>query len=396
MAASILSSLCFLLAALAWPHVLGRMLELRWQIADLRPGLAALSVCAALGGALLLWQRARVDAWLTQRLPSRRSVALAGIALSLSLGASALAAELALRALGLPFRVEKTPSEYALARFDPERGWTYVPDRSHVQRFGADAREISLHFDARGLRVPAPEATRDPGRPSLLLVGCSYAMGHGVSYQESLAGRLEAAPEFPLQVVNLGVQAYGTDQALLALRRGLDEFDARAVVYPFICDHIARNSNADRRILRPTRRFLGTKPRFALDAEGRPYLDEPAHTYTAQWESRIWNLLQIRLAGWGPPPSLELTRALVREMKRETEAHGARLVVVQWEMSDPPPYCGEHPLDGLDVDVIDASHGAPPDWRDWKIPGDGHPDARAHARVSALVREELRAMGVVP
>jgi hypothetical protein len=272
----------------------------------------------------------------------------------------------------------------------------YVPGRSTVQRFGADQREVALHFDERGARVPAAGAARDPKRPSLLLVGCSYAMGHGVRYEESLAGQLEAAPGFPLQVVNLGVQAYGTDQALLALRHGLAEFDVRAVVYPFICDHIARNSNSDRRILRPTRRFLGTKPRFALDAGGRPYLSEPAHEYGTPWESRLWSLLQIRLAGWGPPPSLELTRALVQEMQRETEQHGAKLVVVQWEMSTPPPYCGAHPFEGLDVDLIDTSAGAPAGWKDWKIPDDGHPDARAHARVSALALEKLRALQVIP
>jgi hypothetical protein len=395
-AAWISSLLCFVLAALAWPGVLGRFVELRWQIADLRPALGVISVCAALGGALLLHRRARVDAWLARAFPSRRRATLAALAVSLSLVLSVGAAELALRALGLPFRVEKTPSEYALARFDAERGWVYVPGRSTVQRFGADQREVALHFDARGVRVPAPEAARDPRRPSLLLVGCSYAMGHGVRYEDSLAGRLEATPGFPLQVVNLGVQAYGTDQALLALRRGLEEFDARAVVYPFICDHIARNSNSDRRILRPTRRFLGTKPRFALDSEGRPQLSEPAHEYDTPWESRLWSMLRIRLAGWGPPPSLELTRALVREMQRESEAHGAKLVVVQWEMSTPPAYCGAHPLDGLDLDVIDTAQAAPADWKDWKIPGDGHPDARAHARVSALVLEELRKLAVIP
>jgi hypothetical protein len=393
-AASIPSLLCFALAALAWPGVLGRLVELRWQIADLRPAFAVTSVCLGLAGVVLLWQRARVEAWLARGFSSRRA-ALAASAASFSLALAVLGAELALRALGLPFRVEKTPSEYALARFDPERGWAYLPERSHVQRFGDAQREVALHFDARGARVPAPGAARDPGRPSLLVIGCSYAMGHGVRYEDSLAGRLESTPGFPLQVVNLGVQAYGTDQALLALRRGLAEFDARAVVYPFICDHIARNSNSDRRVLRPTRRFLGTKPRFALDSAGHPYLSEPAHEYDAPWESRLWSLLQVRLAGWGPPPSLDLTRALVSEMKRETEARGAVLVVVNWEMSAPPPYCGEHPLAGLELALVDTRRDAPAGWSDWKIPGDGHPDERAHARVSALVLDELKALEVI-
>ncbi len=396
MAGLVFSLLCFLLAALAWPGVLGHFVELRWQIADLRPACAVVSLCTALAGVLALRRRARIDAWLARAFASPRRVVLGALSLALSIAFSLAAAELALAALGLPFRVEKTPPEYALAQFDAERGWAYLPGRSTVQKFGSDQREVALHFDARGARVPAPEAARDPRAPSLLLVGCSYAMGHGVRYEDSLAGRLEAAPGFPLQVVNLGVQAYGTDQALLALRRGLAEFDTRVVVYPFICDHIARNANSDRRILRPTRRFLGTKPRFALDSEGRPYLSEPAHEYTDGWQSRLWAMLQIRLAGWGPPPSLELTRALVSEMKRETEAHGARLVVVDWQMDSPPAYCGEHPLADLDLALVDTRRDAPPGWNDWKIPGDGHPDPRAHERVAGLVLEELRELQVLP
>jgi hypothetical protein len=395
-AASVASVLCFAVAVLAWPGVVGRWVELRWQIGDLHPLLTGVSLGAALVGALSLGFRARIDAWLARALPSPRRLSLAAIALSCSIALGVLAAEVALRVLGLPFRVEKTPSEYALARFDRTTGWSYVPGRSTVQRFGSDAREIPLHFDVHGARVPAPDSARDPERPSLLLIGCSYAMGHGVRYEESLAGRLEATPGFPYQVVDLGVQAYGTDQALLALRRGLETFDAHVVVYPFICDHVARNSNSDRRVLRPTRRFLGTKPRFALDAQGLPYLSDAPREYGPRFESKLWALLQIRLAGWGPVPSLPLTRALVAQMKHESEAHGARFLVVQWEMRTPPPYCGEHPLEGLELDLIDTRRDAPADWNDWTIPGDGHPDARAHQRVSELVLAKLRGLGLVP
>ena len=72
-----------------------------------------------------------------------------------------------------------------------------------------------LHFDEAGLRVPSEEYRHDLDTPTLILGGGSFTMGHGLPYEDSFAGRLAAMPDFQLQLVNLGVQAYGTDQALL-------------------------------------------------------------------------------------------------------------------------------------------------------------------------------------
>jgi hypothetical protein len=41
------------------------------------------------------------------------------------------------------------------------------------------------------------------------------------------------------------------------------------------------------------------------------------------------------------------------------------------------------------VPVLDPSVDAPPDWSDWTIEGDGHPDARAHRRVAELLLPRL-------
>ena len=77
-------------------------------------------------------------------------------------------------------------------------------------------------------------------------------------------GNFDTLEEVPYQVVNLGVQGYGSDQALLALKKHLPKFNAKIVVYTFIENHILRNGNYDRRMLVPTARFLGTKPQFIL------------------------------------------------------------------------------------------------------------------------------------
>ena len=68
-------------------------------------------------------------------------------------------------------------------------------------------------------------------------------MGHDLSYEESFVGKFEALQEVPYQIVNLGVQGYGSDQALLTLKRYLPKFQTKVVVYTFIEDHILRNGN---------------------------------------------------------------------------------------------------------------------------------------------------------
>jgi hypothetical protein len=312
---------------------------------------------------------------------------LANAALALlSVIVALLAAEVALRLVGLPFDDGWTPSEYAMARFDPELGWSYVPGRSVVQTFGEPPREVSKHFDAFGARVPSPERPSVGGIPSVLLVGDSFAMGHGVTYEESLAGRLDEALD--LQVVNLGVQAYGTAQALLRLRGAIDRFETRAVVHTFIGEHVLRDAIEDRRLLLPTARFHGTKPRFALDRQGRLVRVHEPRPHSEHTYSRLVAAVRSAYLRRGPGPDPAVTRALLREMHREVRARGAAFLVVNWEQA---AYPGRRDVfEGLDVPWIDAREGAPAGWDEWVIAGDGHPDARAHAHVARRVLEALR------
>ena len=202
-------------------------------------------------------------------------------------------------------------------------------------------------------------------------------------------------PDVPYQMVNLGVQAYGTDQALIRLERHFDEFDTRAVVYTFIAAHLQRNDNDDRRLLYPTARFLSTKPEFALRSDGTLFLDKRPILYRDLSYSRIWACLRLRWQAIGPPPSVELTRALIREMRDYVESRGAEFFVVNWDQDTPMsavPAGRPGPLAGLDVRVLDTRESAPPAWDDWTIRGDGHPDGRAHRRVANLIAKELRGL----
>lgn len=306
------------------------------------------------------------------------------------LGAGLLLSEGALRILGLPFRETFTPSENAIAGYDSELGWSYVPNRTTNVRFGRMAEGVAVHINGIGARVVAAGAQHDPSAPSVVFVGCSFTFGHGLPYQETFVGRLASLPDFRYQAVNLGVQGYGTDQALLILQRHLERLNVRIVVYTFMYDHPWRNANYDRRVFLPDGRFLGTKPLFGVSSNGTLVLERRPCLYSEYRYSRVVAALERARYLYGPDPSYDLTRSLVREMKRSVEARGARLIVVHWRWSSHLRGADVGlPFDGLGLDLIDTGIGSPAEFDTWRIPGDGHPDARAHWHVARLIQGRL-------
>jgi hypothetical protein len=315
-----------------------------------------------------------------------------------------LVAEAICRWQRIPYRERWTPRENALARFDPELGWSYLPGHTAYQRF--DDRDVPFHFDADGIRVPTAETKLEPSRPSVLFVGCSFTMGHGLPYEETFVGQFAALPGMPYQAVNLGVQAYGSDQALLALEKFLPRFDTEVVVYTFLPVHIARNGNHDRRLWFPTARFLGTKPLYGLASDGRLVLEQRPGRYEDGLRSWFYDALKIAVLERSksfPPYPLDLTREILRNMQALAAGRGARFVLLYWDLGEfydiklevQRAVPVERVLDGLDVDLIRVSTGAPADWKTMLLSGSGHPNAELNRHVAHLLSEYFRAHGLV-
>jgi hypothetical protein len=386
--------LCVLLLALSflvWPGFLERQISLEWRLGNMR--LPAYTLQALLAGAAAVTGLLRrpINSRCVAMFPSRKHFFFALVAATMSLAVTLAALESACRLLDLPVRFRTARAEHVIAKFDSELGWAYLPNSSVVSSFGSDRRMIPSHFDELGIRVRAPGRKHDPGAPTVLLVGDSFTMGHGVVFEETFAGRLEARPDFPYQVVNLGVQAYGTDQSFLMLKRHFKRWNTKVVVYTFIEDHIVRNSNYDRRMLQVEANVAGTKPLYGLGSNGMLYLrkmpyrfaDHPTTPY-------LWRYLEIAWNRLGPRPSIPLTLALVQEMRRFTEANGAVFLLVYWSGQGAKPTPRPLLFDSMGLEILDTGADAPADWRNWIIPGDGHPDSRAHARVAQLLYQRLR------
>jgi hypothetical protein len=315
------------------------------------------------------------------------------VVISLALGFAL--AELVLTVIRFPFDASKTPSETRIARFDADLGWSYVPRSSSTQSFGHAKRKVVLAFDRIGARCNDPERVLDGLRPTLLFIGDSFTMGHGVSYDECVSGIVERAIGSRFQVINLGVQAFGSDQAYLMLLRHISSFNVKAVVYTFIAEHVQRNAVSDRRLMFRYRRyqFVGTKPAFGLEHGALRLADAPMR-YEDMSSSSLLALTKMAYIAWCEPPAIELTRQIVIAMNNTVQDHGAALVVVHWDQARNPSQYGDQVLGGLGMNVLDTRDAPPEGWTSWKIPGDGHPTPQAHEHVAKLLLERLRGLGI--
>src|SRR6185369_4990352 len=79
--------------------------------------------------------------------------------------------EVGLRIVHIPYHPEWEPSENAIARFDKELGWSYLPNLNRPVLF--ENSERMVYTDSNGIRVPSPGYNLSADKPSVLFVGCS-------------------------------------------------------------------------------------------------------------------------------------------------------------------------------------------------------------------------------
>jgi lysophospholipase L1-like esterase len=88
-------------------------------------------------------------------------------------------------------------------------------------------------IDANGMRREEPLPPKDPDRFRIIVVGDSLTYGEGIDAFWAYPAQLERAlqPEFRVEVLNLGVRAYGSEDILDLLRDFVPELEPDLVVY---------------------------------------------------------------------------------------------------------------------------------------------------------------------
>lgn len=112
-------------------------------------------------------------------------------------------------------------------KYDSRYGWAHNPGASgYFETFGVQA---FVTINSKGFRGPEIEHARDQKRQRVLVLGDSYVWGYGVKDDEVFTERLRAAmPE--VEIVNMGVSGYGTDQELLLYRDEGYKYQADLVI----------------------------------------------------------------------------------------------------------------------------------------------------------------------
>ncbi len=128
--------------------------------------------------------------------------------------------------------------EQALQR-DAELG--YVPRANATVHYAPFAATFTTNAD--GLRGPRVPRAKDPNRKRIVVLGDSFAWGHGVSAGEAFPELLAAALA-DVDVVNLGVPGYDLPRELALFRRIGLSYKPDLVVLA-LCQNDIRDAQAD-------------------------------------------------------------------------------------------------------------------------------------------------------
>jgi hypothetical protein len=276
-----------------------------------------------------------------------------------------VASELVVSSLHRHAAEQEPASQEPRRRLDPQLGWTFVPARVAQHKEGG--RIIEYAFDASGYRVRRLDEPVDPERPTIVFTGESMIVGEGLTWDESVPAQTGAI--LGIQSANLAVSAYANDQSYMRLRSELPRFrQPVAVVSVFTPTLFDRNMDDDRPHL------------------GRDLVWMPA---TERW--RLLEILRL-LVRYRKEETIERGITVTREVLQASGdlawARGASplIVVPQFLPEEPGEQAiRQRVLDGTSVPVVRVEL----DGR-WRIPGDGHPDARAAHAMAVAIAARLR------
>ena len=230
-----------------------------------------------------------------------------------------------------------TRPKYGSDTFDRELGW--------IPRAGYESGDGRVRVNAQSIRATriypssAPDGTR-----RVVIVGDSYTWGENVGNAETFAAQMESVAT-GLEVLNLGVHGYGTDQQLLRLRRDGLPFRPDVVVLAIFGQNIHRNVLRFRDYAKP--RFVLEDGALVLEPRTVPSPEELLRTSQRLPVSRLLALgrraftnalARSTLGDVSRSERWYVTRALLHAAWRESEAAGARflLVYIPWTVRREP------------------------------------------------------------
>ncbi len=209
----------------------------------------------------------------------------------------------------------------AVDQFDPQLGWVPAPG----------FRSEGLNINSAGLRgLREYELTKPAGVRRILVIGDSFTFGEDVRDEEVYPARLEEHLS-GVEVRNLGVRGYGTDQQYLRLQRmGFDD-QPDLVILGVYTLNIERNLLSFRDYAKPVFRFREGK--LQCENVPIPHPSEAGERFVPRMPlCRLFAVVRKGLDDFLSrtwlDPQWSISAHILDALRREVEAHGARLLVV--------------------------------------------------------------------
>ncbi len=408
------------LALLANPWFLERFVVLDGSISG-KSRIVAVEGVLALVGLLLAWSglrssrgaglsgRDRLFAMIAIGIAALASIGFAEVVLRLFVDPGIVLegerwSEYRWRARHAAPETEIIEGQYDYDRFHPTVGWVPAPSYSGE----------GIETNAMGIRATREYAfERTPGVRRIVLIGDSYTWGEKtwkgpISNAQTFSALLEE--RLPrLEAINLGVHGWGTDQQLLYLRELGLRFQPDLVILGFFEADISRNV-VD---------FFGySKPRFVLEdgelvltntpiLEGGALLETPFEMPSFYLGSLVRKGVNTALDRTKLRPiegreEWHVTRAIFEAARRESEAAGAELVIVDIPFhvrTEPTPveravasWAAE--TGTRFVSLREHFLSMPPE--DWESVHDGHFTARGHDETARALQAYIEREGLLP
>jgi lysophospholipase L1-like esterase len=322
-----------------------------------------------------------------------------------ALAAAATAVTLGIAEAGARIYAGLTDQNRGMA-FDAELGWRPLPNVRKVGGVWGVTRPATTN--SLGWRDHEHSTTKNSGERRIVAIGDSFTFGVDVDDGERVTDVLQKLMEH-VDVVNLGVAGYGTDQELRVLQHYAFGFNPDAIVLT-VC---ALNDLDD---IRHARIYSQPKPTYRI-ADGELVFTPPVHTwdvslrahsYLAEWlfqRVQRGEMRAIVRADVSETAAVPLFEALVRRMRDDAHAHGVPLVAVLASATDKADPKGRATaqvmttvLSGLGIPILDvrawfAGHSADPDAQFFSPIG-GHWNPAGQALVAQGVRDLLAQAGL--
>jgi GDSL-like Lipase/Acylhydrolase family len=308
--------------------------------------------------------------------------------------------------------------DFGLWVYDGTKGWFHATSTKAESYFGGPDRGM-VRINSLGLRGGEP-GLEGSGTLRILVFGDSYVFGVGVDEDHLFTTHLERLlePYFVngLEVVNMGIAGYSTDQELILWRELGVQLDPDVVIL-VVCDndYLANSENF------AWRQYY--KPYFDIDDQDRLQLRNVPVPRLSRFqrvklwlgrESNVWNFVRSRESdnpllerfvqafqvdvSRAPRRPYRTTRAIVKTFVEEVRDAGAWVLVTSTgRRGENPaafatlsPVLVEQRVDRLDLlPVLEAARTSEPN-RYWDFPGDTHWNRDAHEVAAEAVFAYLR------